>query len=139
MEHNPWSDGPTQPNHYPEILVSLYRVRLAVAIRTIDGPVATGFKRHLGVFAASSAFDVEHLARSGAVASAAVAIASAAACVLRCFPCISASRAALRLVGIASGRKLFLFISAESEGSGAIGTRDGFVLITHWMTSFFKI
>ncbi len=54
-------DGSTQPNVIRRNLVSLYGVRLAVAIGTIDRSVAAGFKRHLGVFAASSALDGEHL------------------------------------------------------------------------------
>ena len=63
-----------------------------------------------------------------------IAIAVATVSVLPCFPFLATWGTTLRLVSIASWRKLFLFLSAESEGSPTIGTLDRLVLKTHWMT-----
>jgi hypothetical protein len=96
----------------------------------------------LRVLAAIRAFYREHFV-SGSVAGAiaiTVAVAAAASiAILLCFPCLTASWAALGRISIASGRELFLFFNTKSKSSAAIGTLDGLVLISHWMTSFFNI
>jgi hypothetical protein len=43
--------------------------------------------------------------------------------------------AALEVIGVASGRQRLLLVSAESEGSPAIGTLEKLILNTNWMTS----
>jgi hypothetical protein len=43
------------------------------------------------------------------------------------------------LVGQTFRRKKLLLPGGKGEDNSAIGTLDGFVLKTHWMTSFFNI
>ena len=90
-----------------------------------------GLERYFSFLAAPKAYCREHLA-SGPVAVAAVS--KAATVVLR-FPRLTAFGTALGLVSVASHLELFLFLSAEGKGITAIGTFEGFVLKTHWMTS----
>jgi hypothetical protein len=54
------------------------------------------------------------------------------------FPCLTALGAAFGLVGIASRMELLLFLGAKGKGFSAIGTREGFILKTHWMPSSLK-
>jgi hypothetical protein len=86
-------------------------------------------ERHFGSLAALGAGSGEHLAFATAK-SAAVTFG---------LPCLTALGTALRLIGVAFGLEEFLVLSAESKGSTAIGTCEGFVLKTHWMTSSLKI
>jgi len=103
----------------------------AVAISTIDRPAIDRLKRHFGVFAALGAYGREHLAwGSVAVATTSVPL---------CLPCLSAWGTALGFIGIALGLKELLVLSGEAEVSPTIGTLDGFILKSHWMTSFLKI
>jgi hypothetical protein len=64
-----------------------------------------------------------------------IAIAIVAVSVLSCFPSLTAFGATLGLVCIASRLELFLFLSAKGKSITAIGTFEGLVLKTHWMTS----
>ena len=99
-----------------------------IAIAAIHRLVATWFEGYFGVLAALSAHYRKHLA-GGAVASVSGTLR---------LPGLATRRTALWVVGIAPGRKEFLLVSAESEGSSAVGTLDGLILKTHWMTSFYS-
>jgi len=98
-----------------------------VAIATVHRFVTAGFKGYLSILAALGTFYREHLPL-GSVARATVSIAF-------CFPCLAAGRAALGLIGVALRLEELLVFSAKGERSPAIGTLDGLVLKTHWMTS----
>jgi hypothetical protein len=100
----------------------------AEAIAAVNRLVPAGFKRHLGVFAAVGAFYREHLARGAGIA---------AVSGLR-FPGLPAGGAASGLISVAPGLELLLFIGAVDKSSRAIGTGNGLILKTHWMTSFLK-
>jgi len=96
---------------------------LIVAIAAIHRPIFAGLEWHLGSFSTLGAYRREHLAL-GPVAIAIISIAIATIAVLPCLPFLAAGETALGIISIASGRKLFLFPSAEGEGSPAIGTLD---------------
>jgi hypothetical protein len=102
-----------------------------VAIAAIDRPAVGRFERHLGLFAALGAYRREHLAL-GSVAGAAASGAFS-------LPCLPACGTSLGVIGIAPGPKRLLLVSGERELGPAIGALDGFVLKTHWMTSFSRI
>ena len=116
--------------------VYLHKVRLelathsdfTIAIAAIHRPITARFEGYFGVLAALSAHYRKHLAR-GAVASVSITLR---------LPGLTTRRTALWVVGIAPGRKEFLLVSTESEGSSAVGTLDGLILKTHWMTSFYN-
>ena len=101
-----------------------------VTIATIDRPASGRFKRYFGVFAALGAYGRKHLAWPVAVTTTSIPL---------CLPCLAAWGTALGLISIAPGLKELLFLSGEAEFGPTIGTLDGFVLKTHWMTSFLKI
>jgi hypothetical protein len=101
-----------------------------VAIATIDGPAVGRLERHLGVFATLGAYGRKHSAWETVVVT--------TTSVPLCLPCLSAWGTALGLIRIAPGLKQLLFLSGEGEVRPTIGTLDGFVLKTHWMTSFLK-
>jgi hypothetical protein len=73
-----------------------------------------------------------------AVSVAAVSVAVASIPVALRFPCLTALGAAFGLIGIASRPELLLFVSGEGKGIAAVGTREGFILKTHWMPSSLK-
>ena len=103
-----------------------------VAITAIHWSALTGLERYFSFLPTLRAYCGEHLAsRPVAV----IAIAAATVSVLPCFPFLATWGTTLRLVSIASWRKLLLFPSAENEGGPTIGTLDRLVLKTHWMTS----
>ena len=87
-----------------------------VALTTIHRSTFTGLERNFGILTALGTYGGEHLA-SRPVAGAIVSITL-------CLPRLTAWKTALWLIGIAFGRKKFLFLSAESEGSPTIGTLD---------------
>lgn len=93
-------------------------------ITAVDGLVTAGLERNFGLFTALGTDSREHLTL-GAVS---IAITLG-------FPCLTAFRTALGLVGIASGLEEFLVFSAMRKGSAAIHTRKVFILKSHWMTS----
>ena len=101
-----------------------------VAIATVHRSTTAGFKGYLGIFATLGAYCREHLAL-GSVTRATILMAL-------CFPCLSTRRAALGLIGVASGLEKLLLLSAEGKGSPAIETLDRLVLKTHWMPSSLK-
>jgi len=105
-----------------------------VAITAIHRSALTGFKRYFSFLATLGAHCREHLA-SGGIAVAIITIAIVAVSVLSCFPSLTAIGTAFGFVGIASRLKLSLFLSAKGKSITAIGTFDGLVLKTHWMTS----
>jgi hypothetical protein len=96
----------------------------AVAVTAVYRLVATGLKRYFGGFAALSTCSWEHLTPT----------AGTAAGTLR-LPGLSARGTPLGLIGIALGLEKLLLLSAEVKGSSAIGTLNGLVLKSHWMTS----
>ena len=98
------------------------------AIATVNWPVTTWFKGYFGILATLSTHCRKHLA-GGPVATVPVTLR---------LPGLATRWTALGVVGIASGCKEFLLVSAEGEGSSAVGTLDRLVLKAHWMTSFFK-
>ena len=101
-----------------------------IALATIDRPAIGRLKRHFGVFAALGAYGRKHLAWETVVVTTIIPL---------CLPCLAARGTALWLISIALGLKELLVLSGEAEVSPTIGTLDGFVLKTHWMTSFLKI
>ena len=101
------------------------RSDFSIAIATVYWPVTARLKGYFGVFAALCADYGEHLA-GGSIAAVSVAW---------CFSCLTARGAALGLIGIAPGLEKLLFLSAERKCRTAVGTLEGFVLKTHWMTS----
>jgi len=105
----------------------------SVAIAAIDRLAIGRLKRHLGLFAAVGACGRKHLAREP-VAVAPIPIPISISITLR-LPCLPAWGTALGLISIAPGLIELLFSSGEAEVSPTIGTLDGFVLKTHWMTS----
>ena len=98
------------------------------AIATVNRLVTTWFKGYFGILATLSAYHRKHLA-SGSIVAVPMTLR---------LPGPATRHTALRVVGIASGCKEFLLVSAEGEGSSAVGTLDGLVLKAHWMTSFYK-
>jgi hypothetical protein len=98
-----------------------------VAIATVDRPVPAWFKGYLSILTALGTFYREHLTL--------LSITRATVSVLLCFPCLAARGAALGLISVALRLEELLVLSAEGEGSPAIGTLDRLVLKTHWMTS----
>ena len=98
----------------------------AVAIATINRPIATRFKGDFGFLAALCAGRGKHLALPPPVAAAPITLR---------LPCLAARGTALWLVDIAPGLEKLLLLSAEGEGSHTIGTLERLVLETHWMTS----
>ena len=115
---------------------------LAVTIAAVYRSALAGLERHGSCLAAIGANGGEHLAwRCGPVAAisiAAVSIAVAAIPVALRFPCLTALGAAFGLVGIASRLELLLFPGAKRKRFSAVGTREGFILKTHWMPSSLK-
>jgi hypothetical protein len=99
-----------------------------VAIVAINRFVTARLEGNFCGFAALGAGSGEHLtSRSTSTASAsAIPIG---------FPCLTAFRTALRLIGVAFRLEKFLIFSAEGKGRAAIGAGEGFVLKTHWMAS----
>jgi hypothetical protein len=97
-----------------------------VAIAAIDRSAVARFERDLRVFAALRASYFIQLAGRGTVAAASIAVVSvaaasaAAAAKLLSFPCLAAGRAALGLIGVASGCELFLFVRGKGKSSVAI-------------------
>ncbi len=126
--------------HTPLMLVANVKPGLStysdftVAVTTIDRPAIARLKGHCSVLATFGAFCRKHLAL-GSVAAVFVAIVS----VLLRLSRLPARWAALGVVGIAPGRKEFLLVSAESEGSSAVGTLDRLVLKTHLDDLLFQI
>jgi hypothetical protein len=101
---------------------------LSVLVKTIAAvyrPVTAGFEGDFGFFTAFGAYNGVHLATGTAIR----------APVLVGFPCLTACGAALGFVFKTFGLVKLLFLSAECEGSSAIGALDGLVLKSHWMTS----
>jgi len=98
-----------------------------VALTTIHRSTFTGLERYFGILTALGTYGGEHLASRPV----AVAIVSGTLCL----PRLTAWKTALWLIGIAFGRKKFLFLSAESEDSPTIGTLDRLILKSHWMSS----
>jgi len=96
-----------------------------VAIAAVNGPITARLKRDFGAFATFGTGRRERLPW-GSVTAVTVAFR---------LPCLTAFRASLRLVSVASGLEKFLVLNAKSEVDAAIGAGEGFVLKTHWMTS----
>ena len=125
--HGPRIPGPCMSMVKPALST---QSDFTVALATIDRPAVGRLKRDLGVFAALGAYGRKHLAREP--------IAVTTISVPLCLPCLSARRTALGLISIALGLEELLVLSREAEVGATIGTPDGFVLKTHWMTSFLK-
>ena len=85
-----------------------------IAVATVNWPVTTWFKGYFGILTTLSAYCRKHLA-SVSVATVPVTLR---------LPGLATRWTALGIVGIASRRKEFLLVSAEGEGSSAIGTLD---------------
>ena len=89
----------------------------AIAVGAIDGPIATGRERHLGVLAALSAYRRVHLAFATAVATATAAVAA---------PTVTSGLASGAAVGAATrgaeafGLVEFLFTFGERELLSAV-------------------
>jgi hypothetical protein len=98
------------------------------AIATVDRLVATWLKGYFGILATLSAYRRKHLA-GGPVTTVPMTLR---------LPGLATRHTAFGVVGVASGCKKLLLVSAEGEGSSAVGTLDGLVLKAHWMTSFYK-
>jgi hypothetical protein len=97
---------------------------LPIAVAAIDGLIAPGFKRNLGIFTALRTFGGEHLAggtrrRHGTAAE-----------TFR-LSFLTARRATLRFVGIALGLIEFLLVCREGESSSAVCALKLFVLKRH--------
>ena len=111
----------------------MYTLRLGlssgfiVAFATVDWSAFAWLEGDFAFLTTFGTYGGEHLA----LWSVAVALSTEALC----FPGFATGRAAPRLVGIAFGLEEFLFLSAEAEGSSAVGALEFFVLKTHWMTS----
>jgi hypothetical protein len=101
---------------------------LTVTIAAVNRSVLSGLERHGSFLAAFSANRREHLAM--AIASVSIAVAKAL-----CFPCLTAFGTAFGLIGVASLLELLLFLGAKGKGITAIGTSEGLIFKTHWMTS----
>jgi hypothetical protein len=112
-------------NTKPALLASSY---FTEAIATVNRPVATWFKGYLSILATLSTYRRKHLA-GGPVATVPMTLR---------LPGLATRHTAFGVVGVASGCEELLFVSAEGEGSSAVGTLDGLVLKAHWMTSFYK-
>jgi hypothetical protein len=104
------------------------RSDFTVAIAAVNGLITAGLKGDFGAFAAFGAGCGEHLARGSVTATAAGALAFR-------LSFLTAFRTALGLVGVAFRLEKLLVFSAKGESGSAIGTLDGLVLKTHWMTS----
>jgi hypothetical protein len=98
------------------------------AIATVNRPVTTWFKGYFGILTTLSTYRRKHLA-GGTVATVPVTLR---------LPGLATRHTAFGVVGVAAGCEELLFVSAEGEGSSAVGTLDGLVLKAHWMTSFYK-
>jgi len=101
----------------------------SIAITAVYGFVATRLKRYLSIFTTFSACCREHLPlRPVSVATDSISIAF-------CFPRLAAGRAAPRLVGEAFGGEEFLLSSCKGERLSAVETCEGFLGVSHRMTS----
>jgi hypothetical protein len=85
----------------------------AITIATIDCFPAARFEWYLGILPTLSAYRRVHLAFSAAIRSPAAP---------RCFPCLTAGRATLRLIGVTLGLIELLFAAGKGEAGPTIGT-----------------
>jgi len=98
------------------------------AITAIHRSALAGFEGYFSFLTAIGAHRGEHLSRPVTVAVTSVPVALG-------LPCLTAFGTAFGLVGVASRLELLLFLGAKSKRITAIGTLEGLVLKSHWMTS----
>jgi hypothetical protein len=96
-------------------LVALAQSDFVVATAAVHWSAVSGLERYLRLYATVGAHGREHLAAESGATKTARAVAL-------CPFGLTAGWAALRLVGVASGGKQFLFLCAEGETSPTIRT-----------------
>jgi hypothetical protein len=120
-------EGRINPALYLNLISFYLLFRFYEAIAAINRLVSSGLKRYLGILPALRASGSIHLARASAE--------SAFRTRTLCFPSLTARRATLRLIGKAFAGIKLLFFGREGEGFSAIGTLQGFLFVSHRMTS----
>ena len=101
------------------------RSYFTVTIATVNRPITARLEGYLRVLTTLGAYRREHLAAGTVVATSGAL----------CLPCLAAFGTALGFISKTLGLQEFLFLSAEVEGSPAIGALERLILKTHWMTS----
>ncbi len=99
---------------------------LAVAVATVDGPVATRLEGYLSLLAALRTSNRIHLPAGTSIVAAAVAATVAAVSTGR-----TAILASLGEIGVAFLCEEFLFLDGKGKLTPAIFAGKGFLLVTH--------
>lgn len=95
---------------------------LAITLIAVHRFTLAGLKGYLSLFATLATYRGEHLARTSAGTTIAIAITPAA---------LAACGTTLRLISVALRSKELLLTGGEAEVRPAIGALDFFVLISH--------
>jgi hypothetical protein len=109
----------------PDVAVTFLPARsdFPVAIAAIYRSIPSWLKWYFSVFPALSAYNREHLAW--------LAVTVATTSIALLLPGLTARRATLGLIGIATRLEELLFFRAEDELGAAIGTLERLVLKSH--------
>ena len=106
-----------------------------VAIAAVNRLAAAGFEGDFGLFAATGTCGREHLALAAITAAIAVSAAVSRVALALRLSGVAAFWTAFGLVGKAFVSEELLLGSSEGKICPTVGTIDGLVLKTHWMTS----